>query len=197
MKRDIVFGLYVTMLVLANIVAIKTLTVVGLTFTAGVFPIAAAYLLSDIHVENEGKEAGHTLVWVGVVALIATIIILQIFARVGQETALSTIANQSLSIFLASITSILVGQHFDVEAFAWLKARYNIRAVRNITSTTFSQLIDTSLFTICAFAVYPAFIGGIKLPVSVILTIIGVEWVVKVSIAIMDTPAFYYATDSN
>lgn len=197
MNQDITFGLYVTMIVLANIVAVNVVTIGGLSFTAGVFPIAAAYLLSDIHVQNEGKEAGHTLVWVGVTALVCTVITLQIFGNVGEETAVTTIANQSTAIFLASITSVLIGQHIDVEIFAWLKERYNIRAVSNITSTSASQLLDTALFTIFAFAVYPTLIGGIKLPLGVIVSIIGVEWAVKVTVAIIDTPAFYYATDSN
>jgi len=183
------------MLAIANIAAVKIVSVGGWEFTAGILPIAICYLLSDIAVERHGKEFGHSLVWSGVGALLLTIAVSQIVVVLPGSGAINAVLAGSLPIFTASVIAILVSQHIDVLLFAGIRNKLPYRATRNLGSTGVSQLLDTGLFTILAFAVLPVFLGGQQLAPITILSIIITEWGAKFGLAIADTPVFLAATE--
>lgn len=193
--KALLIALFAGMLAIANVAATKVVTVGGLSITAGVVPIAVAYLISDIGVERYGKEFGHRLVWVGAASLIAVIGVSQLVIALPGSSAVNDVLGASMPILLASILSILVAQHGDVALFATIRDRLPYRATRNIGSTTASQLLDTSLFSLLAFWALPQLIGGQVLALGTIVTIIATEWVIKTGIAIVDTPLFLAATE--
>jgi len=186
---------YAAMLAIANVAAVKIVSFGGWEFTAGVIPIAAAYLISDIGVERHGREFGHRLVWGGFAALALVVVMSQSVVALPGESPVNEVLGFSLPTLLASLSAIVVGQHADVWLFTAIKDRLPYRPTRNIGSTVLSQLIDTALFTVLAFAVYPAILGGIELPLSAILSVVVTEWVIKSGIAVVDTPVFLVATD--
>jgi len=188
-------SVYAAMLGIANIAAVKVVSIGGWEFTAGVIPVAVAYLTTDIAVERYGREFGHRMVWAGVGALLAVVAISQAIVVLPGDSVVDEVLSASLPILAASITAILIGQHFDVALFDAIRRRLPYRPTRNIGSTTVSQLVDTTLFTVLAFAVYPAFLGGATLGVSTMATIIVTEWLIKTGIAVIDTPLFIAATD--
>ena len=64
--------------------------------------------------------------------------------------------------------------------------------LRNIASTTISQLVDTILFITLTFSILPSIVGiGIGLPLSVIVQLILGQYLVKLLIALADTPLIY------
>jgi len=71
--KAVLIAVFASMLGIANIAATKVVTIATVSTTAGVLPIAIAYLISDIGVEKYGKQFGHTLVWSGVASLIGVI----------------------------------------------------------------------------------------------------------------------------
>jgi len=194
-SKQIYIGIYAAMLAIANVAAVKVITVEGWTITAGVFPIAIAFLMSDLIVETYGRRVGHRTVWAGVVALLITIVLTQFVVYLPGESPVNAVFSAALPVLLASITTVVVSQHVDVFLFTWIKNRLPYRPTRNIGSTTLSQLLDTTLFTLLAFQLYPVLFGGQTLPLAAIATIIITEWTVKTALSIIDTPAFLLLTE--
>jgi uncharacterized integral membrane protein (TIGR00697 family) len=64
--------------------------------------------------------------------------------------------------------------------------------VRNVGSTAASQFLDTAVFVLVTFAVVPAVAGiGSPPPVAVLVQLIVGQYLIKLLIALMDTPAVY------
>jgi uncharacterized integral membrane protein (TIGR00697 family) len=195
------------MIVIANIIAAKIVTfsvpVVGeVSASAGVVPIAVVFLCTDIISERYGKETAKNAVmtFTGLLALSWGVLQLSVAAPHGggvPQTAYQSTISSSTSLFFASVTSVFLTQIFDVELFHRI---YDVtdgsyRWVRNVFSTAISQLADTSLFTVLAFVVFPTVLDGNVLPLSVVVSIIAVEYLVRLSIAVVDTPIFYALTE--
>lgn len=193
--KAVLIATFAGMLGIANVAAVKVVTISGVSTTAGVVPIAVAYLISDIAVERYGKQFGHRLVWSGAASLVAVIGVSQFVIALPGSSPVNSVLNSSLPILLASLLTITVAQHGDVALFATIRTRFPYRATRNIGSTTLSQLLDTSMFSLLAFWVFPQLIGGQTLALATILTIIVTEWLIKTGIAIIDTPVFIAVTE--
>jgi uncharacterized integral membrane protein (TIGR00697 family) len=66
--------------------------------------------------------------------------------------------------------------------------------LRNLGSTGTSQLIDTTIFVLIAFFGVPAVLGiGDVLPNEVLLQLIVGQYIIKLLIAVIDTPFVYAA----
>jgi uncharacterized integral membrane protein (TIGR00697 family) len=193
----VLIGLYAAMLGIANIAAVKIVSINGWEFTAGVLPIAAAYLISDIGVEKYGQRFGHKLVWSGVIALLSVVVITQLVVHLPGESVVDDVFASSLPVLLASIITIVVAQHTDVWLFVAIRERLPYRASRNIGSTTLSQLLDTTLFTVLAFSILPFVVGGVQLSITTMATIIATEYIVKTALAVIDTPLFLLSTNES
>jgi len=196
-SKHTLVAVYASMLAIANVAAVKVVSINGWEFTAGVVPIAVAFLVSDVLVERHGEDTGHTAVWAGFSALLITIAVTQLVLYLPGESVVNDVFGASLAILLASLTTILLSQHTDVWLFAQLKERLPYRPTRNIGSTVMSQGVDTTVFSLLAFAILPTIVGGTTLPLSVITTIIITEWLIKSGIAVMDTPVFILLTNDS
>jgi len=87
-----------------------------------------------------------------------------------------------------------VSQNWDVLAFHAIRERTgeDLLWVRNIASTATSQALDTVIFVTVAFAVAPAVLGvGSVYPTDQILSLIVGQYVLKLAIAVLDTPFVY------
>ncbi|UXF49943.1 membrane protein [Haloquadratum phage sp.] len=193
--KAVLIAVFASMLGIANIAATKVVTIATVSTTAGVLPIAIAYLISDIGVERYGKQFGHTLVWSGIASLIGVIGVSQLVIALPGSSAVNDVLGASMPILLASISAILVAQHGDIALFVAIRDKLPYRPTRNIGSTVVSQLLDTSMFSLLAFFLFPQVIGGQVLALGLIASIIITEWVIKVIIAIIDTPLFIAATE--
>ncbi len=196
-SKHTLVAVYAAMLAIANVAAVKVVSINGWEFTAGVVPIAVAFLVSDVLVERHGEDTGHTAVWAGFSALLITIAVTQLVLYLPGESVVNDVFGASLPILLASLTTILLSQHTDVWLFAQLKERLPYRPTRNIGSTVMSQGVDTTVFSLLAFAILPVIVGGTTLPLSVITTIVITEWLIKSGIAVMDTPVFILLTNDS
>jgi len=136
-----------------------------LTYGALMFPFT--FLLTDILSEKYTKEEVLSVVKYGIaVAIIPTIII------------------ADWRIALASIFTFYVVQQMDVRIFHYLKMRFEKQWwIRNNVSTMVSSFFDTALFFMIAFA----FI----LPFDVIVKLIIGDYLIKLTLALLDTPLFY------
>jgi uncharacterized integral membrane protein (TIGR00697 family) len=100
----------------------------------------------------------------------------------------------STNIVAGSLLAYLVSQNWDVLVFHALRERTDGRYLwfRNVASTATSQAIDTVIFVSVAFLVAPALLGtGQPLPTPVVLSLVAGQYLLKLLIALADTPFVY------
>lgn len=174
----------------------------GVAVPAGFVAFGVAFLCSDLLVEFEGREYAHDVVNGTVFALVAAYGLIYVALAMpaapfyGDTAAFESVLGSGGAIVAASVVTILVSQHVDVGVFARIRDTTGARHkwARNLGSTATSQGVDTVLFITLAFAVFPYLQGGEVLwGVPLVLTIVG-QYVVKVAVAVMDTPVFYAVT---
>lgn len=136
-----------------------------LTYGALLFPFT--FLLTDVLSEKYTKDEVLSVVRYGIaIAIIPTILI------------------ADWRIALASIVTFYLVQQLDVKIFHYLKMRFEKQWwIRNNVSTMVSSFFDTAVFFMIAFA----FI----MPFDVIVKLIIGDYLIKLTLAILDTPIFY------
>ncbi|SFE20648.1 hypothetical protein SAMN05216238_1109 [Lentibacillus persicus] len=184
-------ALFVGLLLLSNILGVKLFSIGEIVLPAAVIVYVVTYLITDVIGEVYGKEAARKTVQAGfltqVIALAFTFIAIKLPAApdFGLQTEFSEVLGGSFRVMLASLVSYIVSQNLDVSIFHWLKARDGDSKLwlRNNLSTIASQLVDTTIFITVAF-------WGI-VPFSILLGMIVSQYLVKLMIALIDTPIVY------
>ncbi|MCL2294505.1 MAG: queuosine precursor transporter [Spirochaetes bacterium] len=180
--------------ILANIEVIKIVEIFGITTTLGNIIFVTSFLATDILSENYGKREAYKAVLGGFMVLIV-MSVLMTFA-IQFKPAASDFAHEHLKVIfsfmprivLASLIAFAVSQCHDVWAFHFWKKRFPAVKhlwIRNNASTIVSNLIDSTIFTLIAFA--GVFSG------RVLLEIIFTTYVMKVIVTVCDTPCIYIA----
>ena len=183
--------LFVTSLLLANILASKIIVVGGLVLPAAIILYPLTFLFTDVVAEVEGKKSASSLVMAGFylsIFMVAVILAGRLLPPAGfwkHQEAYTAILGSTPRIVLASMIAYLISQNHDVWAFHWWRKKTAGRHLwlRNNLSTIVSQMIDSVLFIGIAFwgTVPPATIGVMILS----------QYAVKVGIALLDTPICY------
>jgi uncharacterized integral membrane protein (TIGR00697 family) len=187
------FGLMVFNLLLCNIQVLKTVELFGLTTTLGNVLYASVFLATDLLSEFHGKKEARKGVLLGFVSLVMMVAYMQIalyFQPAADDFAqphLSALFGFMPRIALASMAAYLVSQLHDVWAFHAIRERTGGRMLwlRNNASTMVSQLLDSAIF--CTIAFWGLF------PVNVFWEIMLSTYVIKVAVAVLDTPFIYIA----
>lgn len=196
-------GSVVSANVLAAKIAMFNVPILGSAAApAGFLGLGAAFLFSDTLSELYGPEAAHRAVNGTIAAVIASLGLIHAsvampaapFYEFAQEY--ETILLSGTSISLASVATMAVSQNLDVTIFHKLKEAGLPKWARNIGSTVTSQLVDTTLFIVLAFAVLPRFMDGTLTPLAALPSLIVSQYVLKVGVAALDTPLFYALTAS-
>ena len=198
-------ALFVTALVTAQVTASKLLAysvpLLGtLAMPGGTVAYAFTFFASDCMSELYGERFARRVVNVGLLmnfVLLAIVwVTIQWPAAQGSidPGLFATVLGVSTNIVLASLAAYVVSQNFDVFAFHRIREYTGGRKLwlRNVASTGASQLLDTVIFTLVAFALAPALLGvGEVLPLSVLLTVMLGQYIAKLAIAVLDTPLVY------
>lgn len=189
-------GLYIwtaAAVILANIQVMKTVQVFGLVTALGNVIYASLFLVTDILNENHSKKDAQKAVWIGFFVLIAATILMQMTLQfVPHESDflsehISAIFSFLPRIAFASLVAYIISQNHDVWFFAKLKKKHKKKRLwlRNNLSTITSQLLDNVIFTLIAF-------GGV-FPWSIVGQIFLTSMILKVIVAVSDTPFIYWA----
>jgi len=186
-------GLFVICLGAANILsAAKLISIFGFTIDAGIIAYPWTFLFTDTISEVWGKRAARSVVWVGFFANILLMLLIWIGGLLPpspewqHQEAFWTILGAVPRIVVASMAAYLISQHHDVFAFNFWrnKTRGRWLWLRNNLSTGVSQAIDTVVFGAIAFY-------GV-VPLNVLVgEIMLAQYVIKLSIALLDTPICY------
>ncbi len=184
----ILLSIFAGSITIASVLANKIISVAGIYVPAGVLAYSVTVICTDVISEIWGRErAGRTVVG-GFIALIASLVLVQLSLAWpaapfwGKEAAFTTILGATSRIIIASFVAYLVSQFHDVWAFHFWRRVTAERHLwlRNTLSTAVSQLIDSALFVTIAFY------GSMP-----ILPLILGQWVIKLAIGLLDTPLVY------
>ncbi|MFT4415612.1 queuosine precursor transporter [Fredinandcohnia humi] len=185
-------GIFVGLLILANIVAVKLFSVGSFAMLpAAVIVYVFTYPLIDVIVEVYGKKEGQRTVQAGLITQVLALIFISITIQLPaapvftEQTSFETILSGSFRVILASLISYAVSQNLDVYVFNRLKAKHGQKKLwlRNNASTMLSQLVDTSIFITIAF------IG--TMPITVLVGLIFTQYIFKFIASILTTPIVY------
>ena len=183
--------LFATCLLVANIIAVKLVSIGGWVVPAGVIAYPLTFLFTDVIAELYGRKIASRVVWVGFGASILMVIL--VFGGKllppapfwEDQSAYESILGMVPRITLASMIAYLVSQHHDVFAFHFWRQKTKGRFLwlRNNASTMVSQALDTGVFITIAF-------WG-TVPMGILTNMLLSQYVIKLVIAACDTPFCY------
>lgn len=185
--------LYVTALIAANTLGIKTMPFLfGTHLSVSVFYFPLVFLMTDIIGEVYGKGMAKKFVLAGFVAVLAFTVfnVLSILMpwsdkSLWAQESYNTLYSVSIRISIASLLAFVIGEYQDVVTFFFLKKREGTKRfwLRSNLSNIWSQLLDSVIFSVVAFA------GIYSWKALVLMTIPW--WLYKVAMGVAYTPLSY------
>ena len=186
---EYIIAIMASLVVIANVIAGKIVVFGPFTVPAAVIVYASTFLLTDILSEKWGKQQARKAVWAGFYANLLLVVAMFIAVNWKAAPFAAEYADKFASVLglvpritIASMVAYLLSQHHDVFAFHKWKEKTGGKHLwlRNTASTVVSQAIDTCIFITIAFY-------GV---VDIVPLLIG-QYVIKLQIAVMDTPFMY------
>lgn len=208
----LLYMILATSLVTANCIASKVFIMPfnlfgsAVTLTTGAICYPLTFLITDIIGELWGREKANIAVrWGFVCQLISTLIIIIARYLPATETIMQdsyvTLLGQNWVFVLASLTAYTISQHWDVWVFhnirdSYIKKHGSTKGgkwIWNNASTCTSQMLDSVIYVMIAFGFGFGWLFDSNMHGVMINMIIG-QILVKVVIALLDTPIFYLCT---
>jgi uncharacterized integral membrane protein (TIGR00697 family) len=192
-KLLIVLSLYLTSLFAANTLGLKIMPFLfGSHLSVAVFSFPVVFITTDIVGEVYGKRIAKLFVSAGFVST-ALFILYSLVSIAAPWSAQGEWAREgynqmfgiSLRIAIASLVAFLVAEYQDVYAFFFFRKKLGERFfwLRSFFSNLWSQLLDTVIFSIIAFAgVYST---------HILIIMIMSWWLYKVAMGLCYTPLSY------
>jgi uncharacterized integral membrane protein (TIGR00697 family) len=187
----LVTGLFVTVLIISNIIAVKLVTIGPLVVTAAIVLFPVSYIVADVLTEVYGYAVARRTIWVGflcnlvaVLAIVAGGLIPAAPFWDGQD-AYDAILGYSSRLLVASFAAYLGGEFLNAFVLAKLKLRTGGRHLwlRTIGSTLVGQALDSTVFVVVAFA-------GV-LPTGALAAAAVSQWAAKSLYEALATPLTY------
>ncbi|MDD4332529.1 MAG: queuosine precursor transporter [Patescibacteria group bacterium] len=192
-KIFIALALYLTSLFAANTLGLKIMPFLfGTHLSVAVFCCPIVFLMTDVIGEVYGKQVAKLFVLAGFIstALFIAYSFLSLampwsadgeWARVGYNQVFGL----SVRMAFASIVAFLIAEYQDVFSFFFFRAKFGEKFfwLRSLLSNVWSQLLDSIIFMVIAFAgVYET---------KVLISIIISWWLYKVAMGFLYTPLSY------
>ncbi len=187
---EIAIAIYAALTIIANVIAYKIVLLMNIPCPAGVIVYSSTFLVTDMLCELFGKDYAKKAVISGFIANLIAVISIYIaiswkpapFMSPEAVEAFNSVLGLAPRVVFASVVAYVVSQTHDVYAYHFWKkiTRGKYLWLRNNASTMVSKALDTVLFiTIAFYGVYPIF------------DLIKGQYIVKLVIAILDTPFLY------
>lgn len=200
MQLILLSTIFTTLLLTANITAVKIIAVGSNGIDAGILAYPFTFLISDVISEVYGRRTTTKVIWLGFLANVIMITIIFLAGNIPpaifwhEQESYDQILGSVPRIVIASMLAYIISQNHDVLAFEMWRnlTRGRFLWFRNNASTIVSQGVDTVIFVLVAFA--GTYSNG------EIWNMIWITYIFKVSIAVADTPLVYlvvYATRKN
>jgi len=199
-----VTAIFVTSLVISNIIAVKLVSIGPFFLTAAILIFPISYIFGDILTEVYGYAQARRVIWIGFGCNLLAICVIYLsivlpaapFWRTGpfqsasaSQQAYQTIFAAAPRILAASFLAYLVGEFLNSFVLAKMKITTQGRYLwmRTIGSTVVGQLADSGIF------IFLAFYGTI--PSSALVKMAVSQWLVKSSYETLVTPLTYLAVN--
>lgn len=188
---NIITALFVTSLIVANIIAVKIVDVFGLVVPAAVIVFPISYIFGDVLTEVYGYARSRQVIWIGFACNAFAVAVIMIGAWLppahfweGQD-AYARILGYAPRLLVASFAAYLVGEFLNSAVLARMKVATNGRWLwsRTIGSTLVGQAADSLVFMTLAFA---GTVGTDQM-----LRLIVTQWMFKVGYEALSTPMTY------
>ena len=185
---DIFAVLFVTTLLVSNIVSVKIVSVGWLTFDAGTVLFPLAYIVGDIITEIYGYRRTRRLIYSGVAALMLmtlTFWVVQLLPAdsswTGQAAFESTLG-VVWRLAIGSVTALFVGEIMNAYVMGRMKVASRGRGLwrRMVSSSLAGNALDTVIFSTIAFA-------G-TMPTASFWQLIITVFLIKMTVEIMISP---------
>ncbi|HEX7976550.1 MAG TPA: queuosine precursor transporter [Anaerolineales bacterium] len=195
-----VTAVFVTTLIISNIIAVKLVNIGGLFVPAAVVLFPVAYIFGDILTEVYGYAKARQVIWTGFFCNLLAVAAIWLggllpaapFWAAGAfktpeaaQLAYQAILGFTPRLLAASFVAYLVGEFLNSIVLAKLKVRTAGRFLwlRTISSTLVGEGADSAVFITAAF-------WGI-LPGSALGSAIVSQWLFKVTYEVLATPLTY------
>jgi uncharacterized integral membrane protein (TIGR00697 family) len=194
-------AIFVTCLIVSNIVVVKLIQVGPFTLTAALLIFSLSYIFGDILTEVYGYARARQVIWIGFGCNLLAVIAFYtagflppspFWTQPGFETpeamqsAYNAILGSTPLILFASFTAYLCGEFLNSFILAKMKIATSGRWLwaRTVASTLVAQVADTGIF------VGINVLGGLFSPEAALSIIMG-EWLAKVLYEVIATPFTY------
>lgn len=203
---------FVISIVIANVVGARTITTglhignIELALSGGAITYAVTFLCTDIIGEIWGKGTAKNVVkygFVGQVFATACIMITGALPAtdVAMDSTYQTLLGQNWVFVIGSLCAYLVSQTWDVVIFHAIRDRYVAkrgstkggRWIWNNGSTLTSQIWDTVIYATISFGFGLGWLFTPDGRAQLLGIMIG-QYLLKATLALLDTPFFYFFT---
>jgi uncharacterized integral membrane protein (TIGR00697 family) len=164
----LVTAVFVTTLLISNIIAVKIVDLFGLILPAGVILFPITYIFGDVLTEVYGYARARQVIWTGFLCNLLAVAAIWLagllpaasFWRAGDfltpaeaQRAYHSILGFTPRLLLASFTAYLVGEFLNSFVLAKIKIKTGGRFlwIRTIGSTVVGQGADSLIFIVVAF----------------------------------------------
>ncbi len=200
-----VTALFVTTLVVSNIIAVKLVNLFGLFVPAAVILFPVAYIFGDVLTEVYGYARARQVIWTGFFCNLVAVIAIWISGGLqpapfwavsgfatpeSAQQAYQAILGFTPRLLAASFIAYLIGEFLNSFVLAKLKIKTAGRFLwlRTISSTIVGEGADSAVFITLAFAgIIPA--GGL---IQAILS----QWFLKTAYETLATPLTYLVVNA-
>jgi uncharacterized integral membrane protein (TIGR00697 family) len=192
-KLLIALAIYLTSLFAANTLGLKIMPFVfNSHLSVAVFSFPIVFLMTDVIGEVYGKRAAKFFVLAGFIS--TTLFIAYSFLSLAMpwsyngewaKQGYNQVFGISIRMAVASLVAFLIAEYQDVLSFFFFREKLKIKFfwLRSLLSNLWSQLLDTTIFMVIAFA-------GIYSTPTLISIIIS-WWLYKVAMGALYTPLSY------
>lgn len=191
-------GLFVSCLIVANIIAVKPLHLpFGLATPAGILIFPLSYLFGDVLTEVYGYALARRVIWLGFACNLLAVGAIELAgtlpgaAAAGwtgvSQAAYTSILGVTPVLLFASFCAYLFGEFLNSFVLAKLKIATNGRWLwtRTIGSTLVGEGVDSIMFISIVFGI------ALHVPAAEVVTLILTQWVLKVLYEVIATPFTY------
>jgi len=187
----VVTALFVTCLVVSNIIAVKLSMIGGLVLPAGIVIFPLSYLLADVLTEVYGYRAARRVIWLGFFCNLMAVIAIWLGGLLPaapfwpNQAAYDSILGATPRLLAASFIAYLVGEFANTMVMSRLKVAMEGRHLwlRAIGSTLVGQGLDSAVFITLAF-------WG-QMPAGILAGAVVTQWLVKSAYEALATPLTY------
>ncbi len=201
---DFFVALFVTSLIISNIIAVKLVVIGPWVLPAAVILFPIAYIVGDVLTEVYGYARARRVIWMGFFANLLAVVVIWVGGRLPpapfwtlgvyatpQEAqhAYDALLGFTPRLLLASFIAYLVGEFLNAYILARLKLKTRGRFLwmRTIGSTLVGQGADSLVFLSIAF-------WGILPPAALGQAILS-QWTFKVLYETLATPVTYWVVN--